>query len=284
MTFNWACISHDDIKKQKKKKRGQKIKDRTGQKNGRLTFLEYTGSSNKVGQALWKCRCDCNPDKIVIKYWDKQRKYCGEYPCGRHRYNESSIISCTPKDSKLTFIEFITTDMYEQHEKHVRVWCAKYWATGTIPRGLQRQGHAKFLCDCGQTTIRHISTVIQGKTKSCGHLLYSKPEAEIANILNQYGISFEYNRGKTPLMCFYGMTCLKGLIPKQRIDFTLTDHDRFIECQGEQHFIGSCWFSKEEFKRQQELDQLKRDVLGNRLIEIRYDEDITKRLKEEGII
>ena len=38
-------------------------KDITGRVNGRLTALEYVGTSN--GYALWRCRCECGGEKIA---------------------------------------------------------------------------------------------------------------------------------------------------------------------------------------------------------------------------
>lgn len=42
-------------------------KDLTNQKFNRLTVIERTGS-NKYKQALWRCKCDCGNEKIVVSY------------------------------------------------------------------------------------------------------------------------------------------------------------------------------------------------------------------------
>ena len=40
------------------------IKDLTGQKFGRLTAIEFRGT-NKSGNALWLCKCDCGNETVV---------------------------------------------------------------------------------------------------------------------------------------------------------------------------------------------------------------------------
>lgn len=42
----------------------RKIKDLTGQKFGRLTAIEFRGT-NKSGNALWLCKCDCGNETVV---------------------------------------------------------------------------------------------------------------------------------------------------------------------------------------------------------------------------
>lgn len=55
------------------------------------------------------------------------------------------------------------------------------------------------------------------------------------------------------------------------IDFYLPDYDLYIEYQGEQHFHPIKFFGGEEkFEYQQKNDNLKRDFLKNKLLEISY--------------
>ena len=42
-----------------------KIKDRTGERYGRLVVLEHYGKDNK-GNHLWRCKCDCGNEKVVV--------------------------------------------------------------------------------------------------------------------------------------------------------------------------------------------------------------------------
>ena len=42
-----------------------KFKDRTGERYGRLLVLEHYGKDQR-GKHLWRCRCDCGNEKIVV--------------------------------------------------------------------------------------------------------------------------------------------------------------------------------------------------------------------------
>lgn len=59
-----------------------KVSDLTGQCFGRLTVVERAGS-NKRGHAMWKCRCDCGNEVIVVGYslTGGKSKSCG---CSHH--------------------------------------------------------------------------------------------------------------------------------------------------------------------------------------------------------
>lgn len=39
-----------------------RIIDETGKRYGRLTVIEYAGSSNK--KAMWLCKCDCGNERL----------------------------------------------------------------------------------------------------------------------------------------------------------------------------------------------------------------------------
>lgn len=55
-----------------------KTKDITGQRFGRLTVTEFCGRDSK-GRMLWKCRCDCGTEKVVLanKLLTGRTKSCG---------------------------------------------------------------------------------------------------------------------------------------------------------------------------------------------------------------
>lgn len=60
-----------------------------------------------------------------------------------------------------------------------------------------------------------------------------------------------------------------------RFDFYLPKQQLYIEYQGEQHYHPIDYFGGEErFLIQCELDKKKRDFAGDKLIEIKYDEDV----------
>jgi hypothetical protein len=64
---------------------GRAPRDRTGDRYGRLTATKRVGS-NKAGQALWECRCDCG--NVVVKssvQFNNGTKQCTrECPLGVH--------------------------------------------------------------------------------------------------------------------------------------------------------------------------------------------------------
>jgi len=43
-----------------------KIKDLVGDKYGRLTVIEYAGKAKDGHMTIWKCKCDCGKETIVI--------------------------------------------------------------------------------------------------------------------------------------------------------------------------------------------------------------------------
>ena len=57
-----------------------KIKDLTGQRFGKLTVIEYKGSSKGTG-SLWLCKCDCGNEKVITSrnLLNKTCKSCGCY-------------------------------------------------------------------------------------------------------------------------------------------------------------------------------------------------------------
>lgn len=56
---------------------GRRIADITGQRFGRLTVLEFV--ARKGGTTLWKCRCDCGTEKVILRsnFQYGETKSCG---------------------------------------------------------------------------------------------------------------------------------------------------------------------------------------------------------------
>ena len=102
----------------------------------------------------------------------------------------------------------------------------------------------------------------------------SKGEREIARILDSKNIT--YHRGWSFKDCKY-----KYIL---KFDFYLPDYNCCIEYQGIQHYKPFKWWGgKNDFKKRQERDQIKRDYCKTheiRLEEIRYDEDLEARLSD----
>lgn len=55
-----------------------RVKDRTGEKYGKLTAIEFIGLDNN-SKALWRCKCECGNEKVVVgtHLTDGSTKSCG---------------------------------------------------------------------------------------------------------------------------------------------------------------------------------------------------------------
>ena len=122
-----------------------KVKNMIDQKFGRLTVIERRGS-NKRGDALWLCKCDCG-NEIIVKGSNLRNgttKSCG----------------CLHKEkaSELTYKNIIG-------QKFCRL-------TVIEEKGKNKHGSYMWLCqcDCGNKIIIDGASLRSGHTKSCGCL------------------------------------------------------------------------------------------------------------------
>lgn len=114
--------------------------DLTGQRFGMLTVIERVGN-NKRGLALWKCKCDCGNESIVLSrnLLRGSTKSCG---CLKNKRHEM----IGKKFGKLTVLNEIGI------ENHKRMWDC--------------------LCDCGNHKKVSTAHLINGSVKSCGCLVH----------------------------------------------------------------------------------------------------------------
>lgn len=114
-----------------------KVTDMAGQHYGRLTVIEREGST-KQGKALWRCLCDCG-NEIIVR--------------GAH-IRSGSVKSCgCLLDADMTGQQFGRLFVVER--------------TGTRKNG---EVAWKCKCTCGAETIVRRSSLIRGRTQSCGCL------------------------------------------------------------------------------------------------------------------
>lgn len=117
--------------------------DLTGRTSGKLTVLKFAGN-NKWGNATWQCRCSCGKEvtvsgKQLTRKDARVTKSCGcvvrkhQQPKAGDKYGRLTIIGRAP----------------------------------SAPSGSKRY---LCLCECGNSTIAHSSSLIQGTTASCGCL------------------------------------------------------------------------------------------------------------------
>lgn len=223
------------------------IKDLTGQTFGRLTVLEEAGRDNN-GKVLWKAQCTCG-NITIVRGSDLLK---------------GSIVSCGCYKS----------------EKLSKDLTGKRFGRLTVIKRIGNNGRqALWLCecDCGneiQVTTNHLTS---GNTQSCGCLI-SKGENQIANYLKQNHIAFKQQFSFSDL-------CGKNNIPL-RFDFAIFQDNKLIyliEYQGIQHYKNIYNLSLDEYQYSLERDELKRQYcqLNNiTLIEIKYDDDILKKMEE----
>lgn len=204
--------------------------DETGNIYGYLTVIERA-PNNKDGRAMWKCKCKCGNEIIVLgkHLRSGNTKSCGCYQ--RERATKSNLVrggDLTGKRfGKLTVIEeagFIK----KSDGRNSRLWKCK--------------------CDCGNICIIQHVYLTNGDTKSCG-CIRSQGEAEIEVLLKQHNINFIRE---------YEFSDLVDILPL-RFDFAIFNKNELkclIEFQGEQHWEKSNGFYNEKLL---EHDILKRE-------------------------
>ena len=113
------------------------IKDLIGKKFGNLTVAAYDGK--RKGSHYWLCRCDCGNEKVVSQshLQNGHTKSCG---CLRN----------------------IAGDL-----------TGKVFGELTVVGPAEKRGGRKYwncICSCGESTVVSQDNLINGHTKSCGHL------------------------------------------------------------------------------------------------------------------
>ena len=122
-----------------------KAKDMSNQKVGRLTVIERAGS-NKRGDALWLCKCDCGNSHIAkgSDLRNGNTKSCG---C-LHREIASELNHKDIKGQK--FNRLIAIEQEEKNEHGSYMWLCQ--------------------CDCGEKVVVDGASLRSGHTQSCGCL------------------------------------------------------------------------------------------------------------------
>lgn len=92
-------------------------KDITGQKFGKLTAIEDTGKSNKSGNAIWKCQCECgNICEIDGNNLTSLHTYsCG---CVKHSIGVQNILLALKKNNINYLLEFPLKDIEGMDNSH----------------------------------------------------------------------------------------------------------------------------------------------------------------------
>lgn len=198
-----------------------KIIDETGNTYGYLTVIERA-PNNKEGRAMWKCRCKCGNEIIVLgkHLRSGNTKSCGCYQ--KERATESNL----RRGGDLTGQRFGKLVVLEE--------------AGFIKKSDGRNSRLwKCQCDCGNIcTAQHVY-LTGGDTKSCG-CIRSGGEAEIEILLKQHNINYIKEKEFPDLI---------DILPL-RFDFAIIDKNTkeikcLIEFQGEQHWEKSNGYYNE---------------------------------------
>lgn len=199
--------------------------DITGQKFGHLTALEYDKQQHK-----WLCQCDCeNNTRVYVDSWNLRSgltKSCGCLHKNKNVKNRQFHDLTGQKFGKLTVLSM------------------------TEKRDSSRNIIWECQCSCSGTIV-YVPTrsLVSGRTISCGCTI-SKGEERVANILKELNVKF------------YKQHTFKDCInPKSnyklKFDFYLPEYNCCIEYDGEQHFRVRGRTTKEKFKYNKYLDNIK---------------------------
>lgn len=213
-----------------------------GQKFGKLTVLEefLLPQSNGKNQRFCKCQCDCGN---IVEVSVSHLRSGHSQSCGclqKEKASENSVIREEGnRYGKLTVIKEYGRDSYGRV-----LWLC--------------------LCDCGNEKIALGKSLRAGLCNSCG-CLKSRGEERTLRALIELGLDFKQE------YCFDNLYLNQGW--PLRFDFAIFENGKvitLIECQGEQHYNKSKFFTDDSLLIR---DNLKKEFcLENKipLIEIPY--------------
>ena len=245
---------------------GRKAINIVGQKFGKLTVIERTGSKNK--DSVWKCKCDCGN----VVYVSKSNLLHTTNSCGclqkellskrtkknyiGKKFNMLTVISESGRtnDGQVlwkcqcdcgNFTTIRTTDLKNIKScgclKHkYKDLTGKKFGKLTILEfdHINHCAYWKARCECGNVIVSPINS-LQNRTYSCG-CVNSKGNSQIYSILQNRNINFKRE---------YSFSDLK-LIGPLSFDFAIFDTENnlicLIEYQGIQHFVSFGEFGKQQ--------------------------------------
>ena len=200
-----------------------KYKNLLGQQFGRLTPIEYLGSSK------WLCNCSCGKQKIATT----GNLVCGgTQSCGCLHREKTSNNLIGKEFGKLIVI----SDSGQRTSNRQIIWNCK--------------------CECGNITQVRTNNLISGNTYSCGCLKQSHGEYKIEQILKLEGIEYikEY--------VFLDLYTEKGGHPRFDFAIFENNQLKYlIEYDGETHdeTCTAGWNTTEKIQYQQKCDILKNE-------------------------
>lgn len=241
-------------------KRKSTVKDMSGQKIGRLTFLYRYFQNTPDRKAQWVTECDCGNIFIVT---GKAVRTGHTLSCG-----------CLRKENTLKLREEYRENIIGN--KYGKLTVLKEDGYRTLPDG-RRIRMVLCKCDCGNTKSITASYLQDGSTKSCG-CLSSIGELSIENYAIENDIAFKRQ------ITFNDLKYKKSL----RFDFGFYKENQLkllIEYNGRQHYDKNNGYYSEDIVI---TDQLKYDYCKKNnipFVVIKYNDNIENILDslKEGI-
>lgn len=186
------------------------VKNEIGNVYGYLTVIERAENS-KDGRAMWKCKCKCGNETIVL---GKHLRSGNTKSCGCYQRERAAQSNMDRVDSLI--------------DKKFGKLLVLEEAGFTEKNSGKRARLYKCLCDCGNVCEVQHQYLAYGDTTSCG-CIRSKGEFQIEQLLKEHNVDFKREYTFSDLYD-------KDLL---RFDFAIFKNNKIfclIEFQGSQHF------------------------------------------------
>ncbi|MBQ0037232.1 MAG: hypothetical protein KBS74_01020 [Clostridiales bacterium] len=138
--------------------RGPHYKDLTGQRFGMLTAMEKVSDAN-AGQAVWRCRCDCGKE-CTVKKTHLENGIVQDCGCVSNKAYDAADLT-GKRFGNLTVVERLT-------EKNYRC-----------------------VCDCGTEKTILSSSLLSGRTTSCGCMRGKRKRKDISGMRSGMVVAIE---------------------------------------------------------------------------------------------
>lgn len=154
--------------------------DLTGKRFGRYEVVAYAGKGTKQNVPMWRCRCDCGNERLVVSYnlVKGNSKSCG---CLRV---ERSIAARRVHAPDPETLENRPDDGFTD----LRGQSFNRWTVLSYAEKRPGQNHARWLCrcECGtERTVDHYH-LVAGNSKSCGCFMVERSkEAHVTHGLSK---------------------------------------------------------------------------------------------------
>ena len=216
------------------------VKNEIGNTYGYLTVIERAENS-KEGRAMWKCKCKCGNDTIVL---------------GKHlRSGNTKSCGCYQRERAAQANMDRVGSLVGQKFGKLTVICENGFITHTSGKRSRI-----YYCECECGNIVHSAQhqyLVYGDLTSCG-CIRSKGEYQIEQLLKEHNIKYIRE---------YSFSDLVDDLPL-RFDFAIFKNNQLlclIEFQGEQHYNPSNGFYNETIV---EHDKMKKEYCDKNNIKL----------------